>query len=67
MVPFTEIGHIGWKSGWTSGGIGKLESSYDHANFEMPPKHWSEDIWYAVGFMNVEIKGQVNNKAIDCS
>lgn len=34
VVPFTEIGGIGRKSGRTSDGIENLESFNDHVNFE---------------------------------
>ena len=55
VVPFMKMGHIGG-SGWSCGGVGNPEFFYDHVNFEMCTKHQSEDIWYAVGFMNMEVK-----------
>lgn len=44
-------------SGWSLGGVGNPEFFYDHVSFEMCTNHQSEDIRYAVGFINVKVKG----------
>ena len=55
-MPFSKVGNIEG-SRWSCGGVGNLEFFYDHVNFEMYTKHQSKDIWHAIGFMNVEVKG----------